>query len=339
MKEFLPQIDAFLKENKKLVIATVIKTWGSGPRQPGACMLISDAGDIVGSVSGGCVEGAVWKKAQEVFADGKSQYLKFGVSDDDAWAVGLSCGGAIEVFVEMFLAHTSPHIWEVFENDLQNNKTVVLMTALDTPVPRHLLIESVKKIQPYDNPNVAQVRNSIQSSIQHKNEVFENDGVLWWKQVFAKKSQLIIVGAAHITVDLVQLAHLFDFETIVIDPRGIFSEKTNFSTLPNQLFSDWPDEVLPNFDLDNHTYAVLLTHDPKIDDQALHRLLKSDVAYVGALGSKKTHEKRVKRLQDAGFPATDIEKIHAPIGLDIHAKSAKEIALSIMAELIKIKNE
>lgn len=338
MKEFLPQIHAFLKENKKLVIATVIKTWGSAPRQPGACMIISDAGDIVGSVSGGCVEGAVWKKAQEVFANGKSQYLKFGVSDDEAWAVGLSCGGSIEVFVEMFLAHTSPHIWKVLENDLQNDKTVVLMTALDTHAPRHLLIEVPKKNRTDDNKNGARAINAIESPRQRKNEVFENDGILWWTQVFPKKSQLIIIGAAHITVDLVQLANSFDFETIVIDPRGIFSEKTNFPTPPDQLFSDWPDEVLPNFDLDNHTYAVLLTHDPKIDDQALHRLLKSEVAYIGALGSKKTHEKRIQRLLAAGFSENQIQKIHAPIGVDIQAKSAKEIALSIIAELIKIKN-
>ncbi|MEM1121104.1 MAG: XdhC family protein, partial [Bacteroidota bacterium] len=152
------------------------------------------------------------------------------------------------------------------------------------------------------------------------------------------KSQLLIIGAAHITVDLVTLGKMYGFETIVIDPRGIFTNKTQFTTPPDQLYEKYPAEVLPDYDLDAHTYAVVLSHDPKIDDNALHILLKSDVAYIGALGSRKTQAKRVARLQEAGFDDATIAKIHSPVGLAIKAKTPKEIALSIMAELILTKN-
>ncbi|MCB0568155.1 MAG: XdhC family protein, partial [Phaeodactylibacter sp.] len=135
-----------------------------------------------------------------------------------------------------------------------------------------------------------------------------------------------------------QLASLFDFETIVIDPRGVFANKTQFAAPPDQLFVQYPAEVLTQFELDAYTYAAILSHDPKIDDNALHLLLPSGVAYIGALGSKKTHAKRVARLMAAGFSEAAISRIHAPIGLDINAKTPQEIAMSIMGEIIKVKN-
>ena len=150
---------------------------------------------------------------------------------------------------------------------------------------------------------------------------------------------MIIIGAAHITVDLVQLANMYGFETIVIDPRGIFSNKTQFTLPPDKIFEQYPSEVLGNYQLDAYTYAVVLSHDPKIDDNALHILLRSKVGYIGALGSRKTQAKRVARLQEAGFSEEEIGKIHSPVGVSINAKTPKEIALSIMAEVIQVKNE
>ena len=156
--------------------------------------------------------------------------------------------------------------------------------------------------------------------------------------VFPRRSQMIIVGAAHITAELVQLAHQFDFETIVIDPRGTFAKNTTFVVKPDQIFEKYPSEVLNDFPLDPYTYAVILSHDPKIDDDALQICLRKKVAYIGALGSKKNHEKRCQRLLEKGFAANDVARIDAPIGLDIKAKGAKEIALSIMGAVIKAKN-
>ena len=164
------------------------------------------------------------------------------------------------------------------------------------------------------------------------------DGTQYFLHVFPRRSQLLIIGAAHITADLVQLAHLHDFETIVIDPRGAFADRTKFAQPPDAILVKYPSEVLNDYPLDANTYAVILSHDPKIDDDALQILLRSKVAYIGALGSKKTHEKRTGRLAAAGFREEDIQRIEAPIGVDIHALGAKEIALSIMASVIKSKN-
>ena len=320
-------------------MATVVRTWGSAPRQVGACMIVSNDGDILGSVSGGCVEGAVLKKVEEVFADGLPQYLKFNVSNDMAWSVGLSCGGALDVFVEMFPAHTSPDIWRELNAAFENNRRVLLLSSLSEKLP------SLKFLRTVDGKIIGKIPDvALEKYLEHqtatiKSQTFELENQMYFAQVFPKKSKLIIIGSTHITVDLVALANTFDFETIVIDPRGIFTEKINFPVRPDRMITDWPAEILSEFELDESAFGILLTHDPKIDDQALHIFLNSDIAYIGALGSKKSHEKRVQRLEEAGFPENIIRKIHAPVGLDIHAKTAKEIALSIMAELIKIRNE
>ena len=149
---------------------------------------------------------------------------------------------------------------------------------------------------------------------------------------------MLIIGAAHIALDLVDFGNQFNFETIVIDPRGLFAAEDRFSSKPGHLYRQWPEEILPDLKPDEDTYAVLLTHDPKIDDAALEILLNSNVPYIGALGSSKTHQKRIGRLKSKGFSDEQIDRIHSPIGLDIKALSAKEIALSVMAEVIQVRN-
>jgi xanthine dehydrogenase accessory factor len=150
---------------------------------------------------------------------------------------------------------------------------------------------------------------------------------------------MLIIGAAHITADLIHLSNYYGFESIVIDPREAFADKTSFDDPPSKIIKAYPSEVLEQFKLDQSTYAVILSHDPKIDDNALHILLKENVAYIGALGSKKTHAKRMERLKEAGFSESDIKRIHAPIGLSINAKTPREIALSIMGQIIEVKNQ
>jgi xanthine dehydrogenase accessory factor len=338
MLELLPFIDSLLANGHRFAQATVIKTWGSAPRPIGSIMVIGEDGTMSGSVSGGCVEGAIVKQAQEVLKAMQPKLLSFGVSDDEAWSVGLSCGGSIQVFLEPFIAFTDAETWKILRGLLQENKGCVLATQLNETKNNTLLIMpngdiiGKNKIESIKSP-------TLKAYNERNTQSFESEtGEKWFLNIMPPKHKLIIIGAAHITVDLVHLSHYFGFETIVIDPRGIFASKTDFPTPPHVLHIDWPIEILPNLTLDAYTYTVLLTHDPKIDDQALHILLKSEIAYIGCLGSKKTHEKRVKRLTDAGFTETEIEKIHAPIGVDIHAKSAREIALSIISELIKNKN-
>ncbi len=339
MKDLFQNIENFSKKEKPFAIATVIQTWGSAPRPIGSAMIVSEDLEMAGSVSGGCVEGAIVRHVADVLETNKPKRLEFGVSDEAAWAVGLSCGGQIEVFIEPFLAQNDPKMWAILRGCLLENKGAVLLTKLNEDDSEHLLVLPNGDVFG-ENRSDFLIKNALRAYLERKTQVIVSaDGMSWFLQVFAPKAKLVIIGAAHITVDLVHLAHYFGFETIVIDPRGIFAEKVQFLTSPDYLHVDWPLEILPNLTLDAHTFAVLLTHDPKIDDQALHILLKSDVAYIGALGSRKTHEKRVKRLTEAGFSEADISKIHAPIGVNIAAKSAREIALSIVAELIKIKNQ
>ncbi len=346
MIDLFDNIENFLKKGKRFAVATVIQTWGSAPRPIGSAMIVSEDLEMAGSVSGGCVEGAISRAVPEVLKTNKSKRLGFGVIDEEAWAVGLSCGGQIQVFIEPFLANNDPKMWSILRGRLLENKGVVLLTKLHEEESEHILVipDDIDGVTSSHSVNGALqnflLQNALRAYKERKTQTLEtSDGSTWFLQVFATKAKLVIIGAAHITVDLVHLGQYFGFETIVIDPRGIFAEKTQFPTPPDQLFVDWPAEILPDLTLDPYTFAVLLTHDPKIDDQALHILLKSDVAYIGALGSKKTHEKRVKRLKEAGFSEEEMGKIHAPIGVNIAAKSAREIALSIIAELIKIKNQ
>ena len=340
MLDIISGLQNWTQQGKKIAIATVTKTWGSAPRKVGAALAISEEMEMLGSVSGGCVEGAVVKEAMEVLKTGKPKQLSFGVTDENAWEVGLSCGGELHVFLEPFLTEQSEGnaIWEEIQRRVSQNEGCIWVSRMGESKSMYSLVTPEEKT--IGVPLGESIHKLAKESYsQRKPRVLEQDGDRYFAHVFPRKSQLLIIGAAHITVDLVDLAQQFGFECIVIDPRGIFSEKTQFRVAPDQLFVDWPAEVLPNFSLDAYSYAVLLTHDPKIDDQALHILMDSDVGYIGALGGRKTHKKRVARLQEAGVSEEKIARIHGPIGMDINAQTAQEIALSILGELIQAKNQ
>ncbi|HQU57713.1 MAG: XdhC family protein [Phaeodactylibacter sp.] len=341
MKDLLANIENWAHHNQPFALATVIQTWGSSPRPVGSAMIVSKEMELAGSVSGGCVEGAVIREAIPLIEQGVSKRLAFGVADEDAWAVGLSCGGKMQVFLERFLAFDERTeeraAWEKLRHCLQHNEPCILLTRLqDGPGHHTLVLPDGSSQGQAAGPQL--LAAALQAYGERRHQVAEVEGDPYFIQIFPRRSRMIIIGAAHITVDLVQLASLYDFETIVIDPRGVFANKTQFTAPPDQLFVQYPAEVLPGFELDAYTYAVILSHDPKIDDNALHLLLPSQVAYIGALGSKKTQAKRVARLQAAGFSEQAISRIHAPIGLDINAKTPREIAMSVMGEIIKVKN-
>jgi xanthine dehydrogenase accessory factor len=341
MKKHLPLIQSWATANKHFAVATVIQTWGSSPRPVGSNMLISNEMEMTGSVSGGCVEGAVLREAMPLLASGESKRLTYGVTDDDAWAVGLSCGGSIQVFLEPFLLFDGRESEQTAARKLleclENNAPCVLLTRLADGLGKHFFLTPDGVSHGEKAPDTL-AGAALDIYRKRRHGIIEAEGENWFVRVFPRRSQLLLIGAAHITADLVRLAQLFDFETIVIDPRGVFASKTQFPVPPDQLLETYPSEVLPDLPLDAYTYAVVLSHDPKIDDNALHILLKSEVAYIGALGSKKTHAKRMERLKNAGFSEEGITRIHAPIGVDIHAQTPAEIALSIMGEVIKVKN-
>ncbi|MEQ9230730.1 MAG: XdhC family protein, partial [Cyclobacteriaceae bacterium] len=174
---------------------------------------------------------------------------------------------------------------------------------------------------------------------QRANKVIEKGGVSYFIHLFPRKPILLVIGAAHITADLVAMANDFGFETVVIDPRGFFTNNTVFQSPPSQILTDYPSEVLDRFPMDNYTYCAILSHDPKVDDNAIEYLLKTEVGYIGALGSRKRHERRRKKLIEQGYSVETVDRIHGPIGEPIHSITAKEIALAIMSQIVKVKNQ
>jgi xanthine dehydrogenase accessory factor len=340
MKELLDQINTWSAENKRMALARVIRTWGSSPRPVGSSMLISEDMEMAGSVSGGCVEGAVLKEAKSIMGGTYGKLLSYGVSDDDAWAVGLSCGGKIQVYLQPWSPASDlkqKSLAEKLQQYLTENKSCILVSTLVDGATKNTLVLPDENVFGDDLPDEV-LQKSLEAFERRAHDNVTIGADEYFIQVFPQRSQMLIIGAAHITADLVKLAHDFDFETVVIDPRGTFAKNTTFTTSPDQLLEKYPSEVLNNFELGPNTYCVILSHDPKIDDDALQVLLRKKVAYIGALGSKKNHEKRTQRLSAKGFTSEEISKIDAPIGLDIHAKGAKEIAFSIMGAVIKAKN-
>jgi xanthine dehydrogenase accessory factor len=334
MKEYQRQIQQWRHEGKQVALARVIQTWGSSPRPVGSCMFISSEGEMLGSVSGGCVEGAVVKEAKLIFESCQAKRLHYGVSDDDAWAVGLSCGGKLDVFIQPW---HDDHIVKELTYRLENNEGCTLVTKLIDGNATNTLFFDLRS-EGTEIPDEVELKVR-ESYLQRNSRIIAQPDGDYFTHIFPPRSKMLIIGAAHITAYLVKLAHDFDFETIVIDPRKSFAENTTFPVPPDRIIQAYPSEVLNKIELDAYTYAVILSHDPKIDDDALKILLRNELAYIGALGSKKNHEKRIKRLQEVGFSENEIARINAPIGVNINAQGAKEIALSIMGAVIKAKNE
>ena len=299
---------------KGAVLATVVSTWGSAPRPVGSQLAVSGQGDIAGSVSGGCVEGAVVIEAQSALADNTSRLLEYGVSDDDAFAVGLACGGTIRILVEPIGAALSP---------------AMLIRIIAARAARQPAAYSVN-VRTWDRTlDVGAAVSGELAPLMHA----DKSGFLG--DVFVKihnpPLRMAVVGAVHIAQPLLQMARLMGFDTVLIDPRQAFATPERFPDQP--ITHDWPDEALQTYGLDARTAVVTLSHDPKIDDPAILQTLRSEAFYLGCLGSTRTHAKRVSRLQAGGVALNEIARISGPVGLDIGAKSPAEIAISILAEI------
>ncbi|NIZ09251.1 XdhC family protein [Pseudooceanicola sp. HF7] len=296
------------------VLATVMQTWGSAPRRVGSQLAVSGAGEMAGSVSGGCVEGAVVLEALEALEDGKPRVLEYGVSDDDAFAVGLACGGTIRVLVEPIGAAMPEPLLE----------ELVAARAARRPVAY---------VVPPEGGERELVSEGFEERFRMDRSGLEEDGQTF-VCIFNPPLRLFVVGAVHIAQALVPMARIAGFDPVVIDPRDSFATKERFPD--TALHADWPDEVLPRLGLDSRVALVLLTHDPKIDDPALELALESECFYIGALGSSRTHAKRLTRLGEGGATPDQLARIHGPVGLDIGAAGPAEIAVSILAEMVRV---
>ncbi len=299
---------------KAVALATVVETWGSAPRRVGAQLVISDAGEIEGSVSGGCVEGAVVVEAIEAIEEGAHRLLEFGVSDDDAFAVGLACGGTIRILVEPV------------GSALPLDTLRALVAARETRTGVAYKVNTKTGDRSVSTTDHADRKRMDRSG-------FEEDGVTF-VAVHNPPLRLLVVGAVHIAQALVPMARIAGYDPTLIDPRDTFGSQSRF---PGEtILNDWPDEAVEKLGLDARTALVLLTHDPKLDDPALEAALKADAFYIGALGSTRTHAKRVARLTEAGFTADQLDRIHGPIGLNIGAADPSEIAVAILAEMTAV---
>lgn len=309
---------AWARAGRPAALATVVETWGSAPRPRGAQLAIGADAEMVGSVSGGCVEGAVVAEALDAIAGGRPRLLDYGVSDDEAFAVGLACGGRIRVMVEPVGVGQGPSTDLLAELAAARaaREAVVYAVRPDT-WERRLVRSPADPLWP-----------AAGSALVADQSGFEGD---WFLGVHNPPLRLAVVGAVHIAQALVPMARLAGYDPVVVDPREAFASSGRFPD--TRLAHDWPDEALAAFGLDARTAVVTLTHDPKLDDPAIAATLRSPAFYLGCLGSTRTHAKRVERLRAAGFADADIARIHAPVGADIGARSPAEIAVSILAQM------
>jgi len=308
MQQELEQAHKWLSAGNSIVLAVVSKTWGSAPRAQGSLMVIHKNGHFEGSVSGGCVEGSVIAEAATLMEGTKSKTLEFSVATNDAWQVGLACGG--EIHIQLF--------------PLGEQDADALLAAID-----HLGRRKAGELVLGKHPSRA-FFVSDKSPDKAQAPLVETTSEL---TIAVRPSPMLyVIGAVHITQALTPMATACGYDVTIIDPRQIFVEDRTFEGAG--IINDWPDEFFASHPLDRHSAIVTLTHDPKIDDAALKYALMSDVFYIGSLGSKKTHAARVERLRENGFSDKQLGRINGPIGLNIGSKSPAEIAVAIAAQLI-----
>lgn len=305
------------RAGKGAALATVVETWGSAPRRVGAMLAVSGEGDLAGSVSGGCVEGAVVTEAFEALETGKSVMLTYGVSDDDAFAVGLACGGTIRILLQPV----------GFDAGLPEATLDALCQARD----RREAVAHVIDTETWTSRIAG--AGEYPDRFRADRSGMEEDGTTF-VAIHNPPLRMTIVGAVHIAQALVPMARIAGYDPLIIDPRPAFAAESRFPG--EEIIDDYPDVALAQRPLDTRTALVLLTHDPKIDDPALELGLRSGAFYIGALGSTRTHAKRVERLKANGFTEAEIARIHAPVGLDIGAAGPAEIAISVIAEVTRV---
>jgi xanthine dehydrogenase accessory factor len=306
MREVLDELNQWTREGEDIALATVVETWGSSPRPLGSKMLVTRSGKMAGSVSNGCIEGAVFEEAQEVLKSGKAKIAAFGVADDVAFEVGLACGGHIEVFIQPL-----GRVHQQVIAKLNRNEPATLRT------------------------NLVNGEAELVDGTPPGSELARRDGDVFIEP-YRRPAHLVIIGAIHIAIPLHRLAKLMGYRVTVVDARKKFATKERFPEA-DELVVAWPDEALARLTIDSSTYVVILTHDPKFDLPALRAVLRKDAGYVGAIGSRKTNQNRFDALRKEGFTEEQLSRVHGPIGLDLGGRGAEETALGILAEITAVR--
>jgi xanthine dehydrogenase accessory factor len=371
VREVLPELMAWWENGDTVGIGTVVATFQSAPRPPGASMLVGPDESAVGSVSGGCVEGAVYELGQSVVTSGTPVLQRYGVSDDDAYAVGLTCGGILDVFVEKVNKESFPELGEIAA-DIEAGRPVALATVIEHPDPdklgRRLVVRPdgiVPDVWVAPDPPEEPKRQGLSLGSERMDEAVHDDaigllasghnatltygpdgerrgeGMRVFVWAFAPKPRLLVFGAIDFAAAVARVGAFLGYHVTVCDARPVFATKSRFPEA-DEVVVDWPHRYLEAEQaagrIDGRTVITVLTHDPKFDVPLLEVALRLPaVAYVGAMGSRRTHDDRLARLRGAGVTEKEIELLSSPIGLDLGARTPEETAISIAAEIVALQ--
>ncbi|NIH79042.1 XdhC family protein [Amycolatopsis viridis] len=334
-------------------VGTVVATFSSAPRAPGAAMLVGEDGSATGSVSGGCVEGAVYELAQQVVADGEPVLQRYGVSDDDAFAVGLTCGGIIDIYVERIDRQTLPELGDVVDS-VHRGEPVAVVTVIEHEDParrgRHMIVwpdrtAGTLGTDRIDDAVADDARGLLaagRTGTLHYGLEGERrgEGMAVFVNSFEPQPRMLVFGAIDFAAAMARMGSYLGYHVTVCDARPVFATASRFPDA-DEVVVDWPHRYLQAEAeagrIDQRTVITVLTHDPKFDVPLLEVALRLDVGYIGAMGSRRTHEDRLARLGEAGLSEVELSRLSSPIGLDLGARTPEETAVSIAAEIIALR--
>jgi xanthine dehydrogenase accessory factor len=351
MRDVLDALMADWDAGRTAGLATVVRTFDSAPRPPGASMLVTADGSAVGSVSGGCVEGAVYELATEVTADGLPRLVRYGISDDEAFAVGLTCGGILDVFVQP-VSHRTFVGLDGVRDDIDAGRPVGVATVIEHPDPswlgRHVIVrpDRFESELPSERAGSAIAADTLGLLANGRNGTLTygtdgerlDEGMRIFFDSYAPRPRLLVFGAIDFAAALARLGAFLGYRVTVCDARPVFATPARFPEVDEVVVS-WPDryfaEQLELGQVDSRTVVCVLTHDPKFDVPLLELALRGpELAYIGAMGSRRTHEDRLARLREAGLTDAELAHLHSPVGLDLGSRTPEETAVSIAAEII-----
>ena len=348
MRDILDQITKWWDSGETFGLATVVNTFRSAPRDPGAALAVSGGGEVVGSVSGGCVEGAVYEVAQEVCESGQAVLQTYGISDDTAFDVGLTCGGIIELFVEPVSRERFPGLADVAAA-IRDEVPVAVATVIAGPgtlgARRIIRADAAtgtlgagdRLDEAVDDDARGMLAQGL-TGVRHYGEHGERrlDDLSVFVQSFAPPPRMLVFGAIDFAAAVARAGKFLGYRVTVCDARPIFATHARFPDA-DEVVVDWPHRYLAQTPIDTRTVICVLTHDPKFDVPVLEVALRTPAGYIGAMGSRRTHDDRLARLREAGLTEDELARLRSPIGLDLGARTPEETAVSVAAELIQLR--
>ena len=354
MRDILNKVAKWWAAGETFGLATVVRTYRSAPRDPGAALAVSPEGEVVGSVSGGCVEGAVYELSMDVTATGNPVLQTYGVSDDDAFAVGLTCGGILDIFVEPVDQARFPELGDIAAA-VERGEPVAVATVIGGPGQ----VGARRVIWGQPAPDQAGASGTLGSGARLDAAVDDDvrgmlaqgltgirrygahgerrgDELSVFVNAFAPPPRMLVFGAIDFAAAVARVGKFLGYRVTVCDARQVFATRSRFPDA-DEVIVEWPHRFLAGTSIDSRTVICVLTHDPKFDVPLLEVALRTPAGYIGAMGSRRTHEDRIERLREVGLTEAELARLRSPIGLDLGARTPEETAVSIAAELIQLR--